>query len=724
MTPELRDTLTAYTEYKGTPKPPLTLAVPVDYFAQNPETSEGDFISFLIKRLPIPIPIASDTLTTKPAKTTLIKAEALHWPNELNGHIPIGVCGPAVFTAHYDPFTPLPSCIHPHNQQTVLVTYQKYREFKQAWETTYEYKPGTTNVDIASVPPRQKAEWILWQQQQGGHEPEVAPLLEAIVNGNHALKLPADWDTWYAAKDNNHTMAPLLHRGFLQHTAVGEKFLKQIQGFINYWNDTNVMQICHVDHIDHWQHLDNLSDRLRENGIILQIFKIAARDYQAYEDIAIQQRLRASTTNTTEQTDDSPIEAGDLEVIDPQRLSLEVDKEEGQINIGNLFQSVIFQGVQNVASDIHIEPMERNYQIRLCINGVLAPWFQGLSKNTGRALVNLIKVKASLDINERRFPQDGKLRLMIRKTPIEIRVATIPVNDASRNQEEKATLRILTGSGKFASLERVGMEPQHLRYFRSALGMDSGIIIVTGPTGSGKTTTLYAGIQELDRSAMNVVSLEDPIETVIMGVSQTQINPTIEFDFARGLRSLLRMAPNVILVGEIRDPEVAKIATAAANTGHLVLTTLHTNSAALAIPRLIDLGIEPFQMAQSLRLITAQRLLPQLCENCRQTYRPTDDDKDLVRSLSGLELLDQIFTHNPDGCVYCRRGFQGRKMILETIAISKEIRESISQRGKTAEIEEVARKTCNFIPIGEVAITGVNKGIFSLKKALSLITDF
>ena len=326
-----------------------------------------------------------------------------------------------------------------------------------------------------------------------------------------------------------------------------------------------------------------------------------------------------------------------------------------------------------------------------------------------------------MNITEKRLPQDGKITLNIRGTPVEIRAATMPVLD---NQEEKITLRLLSSAIRFPNLDKLGVRPGHLQLMRRALGMVNGIIIVTGPTGSGKTTTLYSAIQEMDRERFSIVSLEDPIEIFVPGISQTQVNETVGLTFARGLRALLRQAPQVILVGEVRDQEVAHIAVQAANTGHLVLTTLHTNSAIGTFDRLQALGVEAHQIADAVRLILAQRLIPRLCPVCRKNRKPTELETLRIRKQSGVQLNATIYHANTLGCRNCHKGYTGRRIITEVIPVDAGMRELLLKGQTHDEIVRHAEQAFGFRPILVQAMELVNEGQVDLKDAQKLFLDF
>lgn len=333
-----------------------------------------------------------------------------------------------------------------------------------------------------------------------------------------------------------------------------------------------------------------------------------------------------------------------------------------------LLNSLLLQAVKERASDIHIEPYEKELDVRLRVDGILHRILSP-PKIIQEALISRIKIMSSLDIAEKRLPQDGRIRLLLGGRDIDIRVSVIPTSHG-----ERAVLRLLDRKQGLLGLWEVGFSREDEKKLEEHLHRPDGIILVTGPTGSGKTTTLYAALNRIHTEEKNIITVEDPIEYQLKGVGQIQVNPKIGLTFAAGLRSILRQDPDVIMVGEIRDLETAEIGMQASLTGHLVLSTLHTNDAPSALVRLIDMGVEPFLVASSLSLVIAQRLARMICPHCRISYKP-----------SGLEL--SYFTDKPaelyrgTGCELCKnKGYLGRTGIFELLVIDNEIRPMISDR--------------------------------------------
>ena len=323
-----------------------------------------------------------------------------------------------------------------------------------------------------------------------------------------------------------------------------------------------------------------------------------------------------------------------------------------------MLNALLTQAARDGASDIHIEPYERHSSVRFRVDGTLREVVQP-NRALHAALISRLKIMAELDIAEKRLPQDGRISLRIGTRAVDVRVSTLPSAHG-----ERAVLRLLDKSESKLSLESVGMTGDVLRRFLELITQPHGIILVTGPTGSGKTTTLYAALQRLDAASSNIMTVEDPIEYELPGIGQTQVNAKIDLDFAKALRAILRQDPDIIMIGEIRDFETAQIAIQASLTGHLVLATLHTNDAASAVTRLTDMGVEPFLLSSSLLGVLAQRLVRKLCTAC----------------------------HGP-GCAECgQTGYQGRTGIFELMVANDAIRAQIHNRTSEAQIREAALK--------------------------------
>jgi general secretion pathway protein E len=344
-----------------------------------------------------------------------------------------------------------------------------------------------------------------------------------------------------------------------------------------------------------------------------------------------------------------------------------------------LINGLIAEAVRLGASDVHIEPFEASLAVRLRVDGVLREVLS-LSPRLAPLLVSRVKVMARLDIAERRIPQDGRISLTLGGRSLDVRVSTLPARAG-----ERVVMRILDQEQAALGLADLGMRASVLAAFRGALAEPNGVILVTGPTGSGKTTTLYAGLRELNETSRNILTIEDPVEYAVAGVGQTQVNTKVGMTFAAGLRAILRQDPDVVMVGEIRDVETAQIAVQASLTGHLVFSTVHTNDAAGAVTRLRDMGIEPFLLASTARLILAQRLVRRLCPECRRAEPATA----ATARLAGVEVGAQLF--RPVGCEACNHtGYAGRIGVYEAIRVDDRIRGLISEGADESAIAEAA----------------------------------
>jgi MSHA biogenesis protein MshE len=339
-----------------------------------------------------------------------------------------------------------------------------------------------------------------------------------------------------------------------------------------------------------------------------------------------------------------------------------------------LLQSVFEDAMQVRASDVHIEPQETSLQIRFRIDGMLHLQSQTDSK-IASALVLRLKLMSKMDISERRLPQDGRFNLQIRQQQVDIRISTMPTQFG-----ESVVMRLLSQSEGVLALDRIGMPPDMLLRLRKMLERSSAMVLVTGPTGSGKTTTLYAALAETNRMEKKVITVEDPVEYRLPGINQVQVNDKIELTFSRVLRSTLRQDPDVILVGEMRDEETAMIGLRAAMTGHMVLSTLHTNDAAGTPIRLMDMGAPPYLVATSLQMVIAQRLLRKICEGCGEPYQPEAHEREWLRIELG-DKVDQFEYRHGRGCSHCNNtGYQGRFGVFEMLEMTAPLVAAANQR--------------------------------------------
>jgi len=375
-----------------------------------------------------------------------------------------------------------------------------------------------------------------------------------------------------------------------------------------------------------------------------------------------------------------------------------------------LFDLVMTQAIRDRASDIHIEPDEKSLRIRFRIDGFLYE-FLTLPKTIHPPLTSRIKVLAEMDIAETRLPQDGNFNVRLERRNIEIRVSTFPTIYG-----ENVVLRLLDQTTSLMKLEDLGFSDQMLERFKQLLQRPHGMILVTGPTGSGKTTTLYASLNLINSPEKNIITIEDPVEYRLPLIRQTQINPKAGITFAGGLRSILRQDPDVIMVGEIRDRETADVALQAALTGHLVLSTLHTNDAPEAITRLMDIGVEPYLIASSLLGVLAQRLVRKICSECKTSYR-IDPSKINPWDGKRLEAKESLTLYRGKGCKSCKQsGYWGRVGLYELLEMSEELRQLISERAPIPVLRKVARETLGMTTLREDGLKKVLEGTTTLEE--------
>ncbi len=405
----------------------------------------------------------------------------------------------------------------------------------------------------------------------------------------------------------------------------------------------------------------------------------------------------------------------DIEVVDGQQEEEEVSVTALQAQVEEapvvkLINGILTSAVQKGASDIHIEPYENEIRVRFRIDGALREIMRPPIKMKA-ALTSRVKILADLNIAERRIPQDGRIKLRMGKRVIDFRVSTLPGLFG-----EKIVLRILDKSNLQLDLEKFGMEPKAQGDFLHAIRNPYGMVLVTGPTGSGKTTTLYSAIMKINKEDVNIMTAEDPVEYNLRGINQVQMRPDIGLDFAAALRAFLRQDPNVILVGEIRDLETAGIAIKAALTGHLVLSTLHTNDAASTITRMIDIGVEPFNVASAVNLVTAQRLVRRICSNCKT--ETTYSEEVLTASRIPPEVLKRMKFFKGEGCEACdRTGYRGRQGLYEVMPMTHTLRSMIMQ-GVPADQLKAQAIAEGMLTLRQDGLLKVQRGITTLEEVL------
>lgn len=374
--------------------------------------------------------------------------------------------------------------------------------------------------------------------------------------------------------------------------------------------------------------------------------------------------------------------AKEIIINNADEVSITSTTEEDYVNnspVVKLINSLIKQAIKNDASDIHIEPFENRIRIRFRIDGELHE-ILNISNNFHSAIVTRVKVMAGLNIAEKRLPQDGRIEMDVDSNAIDMRISTMPTVYG-----EKIVIRILNRESFLKTKKELGFTADNLKIFDSIVNSPNGIILITGPTGSGKTTTMYAYLNELNKVNKNIITVEDPVEYKIEGINQVQVNSKIGLSFANGLRSILRQDPDIIMIGEIRDTETAEIAVRAAITGHLVISTIHTNDATSTIIRLLDMGIKAYLISASLKGILAQRLVKKICSNCKTKYHASEAEKNL------LELNNDLILYKGAGCPKCYyTGYKGRIAIHEVMKVDKTISEIIYKGGSVEELSAAA----------------------------------
>ncbi|NBD25349.1 GspE/PulE family protein [Paenibacillus glycinis] len=396
---------------------------------------------------------------------------------------------------------------------------------------------------------------------------------------------------------------------------------------------------------------------------------------------------------------------GDLPTVDEIRETEITDEDSPVVRLVN---QMIQQAVQLQVSDIHVDPGEANVAIRYRLDGVLRTE-RVIPKQMQGFITARLKIMAKLNIAERRLPQDGRLKMQVDYKTVDIRVSSLPTIHG-----EKIVLRILDLSVGVKAIDQLGFSPRNHRVFKSMIEVPYGIVLITGPTGSGKTTTLYSALQHLNKEDTNIVTVEDPVEYQLEGVNQVHVNPQIGLTFAAGLRSILRQDPNIIMVGEIRDSETAEIAIRASLTGHLVLSTLHTNDSVSSITRFRDMGVAPYLIASSLVGVVAQRLVRRVCNDCRTSYAPTEQEAIYLRS-HGIH-ADKLYKGT--GCGTCNQtGYRGRVAIHEVLAVDDRIRQLIGMESTIQDLRRAAAET-GLVQLMDDGLDKAVKGITSLQEVL------
>lgn len=390
----------------------------------------------------------------------------------------------------------------------------------------------------------------------------------------------------------------------------------------------------------------------------------------------------------------------------------ELQKEDSPVV--KVLNMIITKALKDKASDIHIEPYEKFTKVRLRIDGALQE-FNTLPKSIHNSLVTRIKVISDMNIAERRIPQDGKFQVKYEGRQIDVRASVLPLIYG-----EKVVCRLLDSKNLDRRIGEMGFEPSAEQTFRRAIGSSYGLILVTGPTGSGKSTTLYGALREVMSPTENIVTVEDPVEYQLPGVNQVSVNTKKGLTFAAALRSILRQDPDTVMIGEIRDAETADIAVKASITGHLVLSTLHTNDSASSITRLVDMGIDKFMVASSLICVSAQRLLRKLCANCKRPMKNPLSDSDLKRIGFKDEDFKELVLYEPVGCANCNMGYKGRMAVMEALEVDDNVRRMIVDGKSHLQIKKYCIEDKGMLTLRRTAVLNAIRGVTSLEEVLNM----
>lgn len=404
------------------------------------------------------------------------------------------------------------------------------------------------------------------------------------------------------------------------------------------------------------------------------------------EEIQVaQQKYYATETNVETMLDQLTEGTVDMVQSGSDTIRESSDVTDADVPIIKLVSLILFEAHRNRASDIHLEPMEKRFRVRVRIDGVLHE-VDSPPKRLQSAIISRVKIMANMKIAEKRVPQDGRIEVNIKGSQIDLRVSSVPSCHG-----ESIVMRILDKKSLALGLPNLGFLADDQEVFQRMISLADGILLVTGPTGSGKTTTLYAALNQINKPDRKIITVEDPVEYQLSGINQVHVREEIGLTFASALRSILRQAPNIVMIGEIRDLETARIATEAALTGHLVFSTLHTNDAPSAITRLIDIGIKPFLVASAVRGIMAQRLVRMICPACKEEHKPTVTELRLLGQTA--EQVEHIKFYSGRGCAKCAlTGYSGRRGIFEILEVNEEIQRMIFDKVASAELRERARE--------------------------------
>ncbi len=489
---------------------------------------------------------------------------------------------------------------------------------------------------------------------------------------------------------------------------VSDKIAKTYQLIpIEYNSKTKVLTVAMSDPLD-LVAIDNLKLSTK-----CDIRIVVARKNEILEAISKYYEKKESIEEIEKDAEKEFSSNSDVAIIEDKSEITELELKADAAPVVKAVNYIIDQALSFKASDILIEPQEKQIRIRYRIDGVFHDQ-KPLHKKLLASVVTRIKIMAKMDITERRKPQDGRIRLSYGDRQINLRVSTIPTAYG-----EKVAIRILDAKALILALSELGFEEEQLKLFEKAIKQPYGMILVTGPTGSGKTTTLYSALNVLNNPDVNIMTVEDPVEAVIYGINQVNVNEKVGLTFAAALRAFLRQDPDVIMVGEIRDKETIEIGINAALTGHLVFATLHTNEAASAITRLINMGVEPFLIASTLTIVISQKLVRKICKNCRQQYKinlqqlkPLGINPDIFK-----ELKEEVILYKGVGCDKCQDGYKGRIGIFEVLDCNDSIKELILKKATHFEIKETAIKN-GMITLREAALKKLLLGSTTIEEVI------
>ncbi|MFY9328006.1 MAG: GspE/PulE family protein [Georgfuchsia sp.] len=437
-----------------------------------------------------------------------------------------------------------------------------------------------------------------------------------------------------------------------------------------------------------------------EQAVIIegQLMPLLDRVYRRTEEIS------GLANELTQEMGDIPVEFGAVLGLTPGAEDAPVVK---------LLQTIFEEAQKTRASDVHVEPQEKSLVIRFRIDGVLHIQTEADSK-IAPALILRLKLMSDLDISEKRLPQDGRFNIKLRGQSVDVRISTMPTQYG-----ESVVMRLLVQNTGLLDLNRLHMPPRVLERFRHAIGRPSGIVLVTGPTGSGKTTTLYAALNELNSSEKKIITVEDPVEYRLPGINQVQVHEKIDLSFSRVLRSALRQDPDIILVGEMRDQETSEIGMRAAMTGHMVLSTLHTNDALSTPIRLLDMGVPPYMVALSIQLVLAQRLVRVVCQNCAEPHELAPHEREWLRYEVGDQVDNKTYIHGR-GCAHCSNtGYQGRQAVYEFLEMTNAL-VAAANKGDPQEFISIGREQMAGNTLRRDAVRLVLEGITTVEEAMRI----